>query len=462
MKLSQLSSAVVLATLPMTGVFAAALDRSGQSMNAFFQDGNYFEAGISVLDPSVSGVETGTTTREISDMGEDYMFPSAALKLQPHEKFSVGLLYDQPLGADAQYSGNNVFSGIIPENNLVVATMARATGVDATTLGTIVTTLASGGTLNAQQTAINNKIQQETGADIISLYNTVKTGIGKSSVDTSITGTTVEVDTQSLSLVGGYQPTKNWNIYAGPVYQTVKGSVHLRGSAYSIFNGYDLSAPETGGWGWLAGVAYSKPEIALRASLTYRSEIDHDIDAVENFSGWSTTAKTQITTPQSVNLDLQSGIAPNTLAFLHLRWVDWSNFKIQPNQFGQLTKHPLVQQLTGKPEFNLVEYSDDQISATVGVGRKFNDKWTGSVSVGWDSGAGNPVTTLGPTEGYWNVGLGAQYSPAKNYFVAGGVKYFWLGDAQAQTGSQAGTSNYNAEFKDNKALAYGLKIGYRF
>lgn len=453
MKLSQLSSAVFLATLPMTGVFAAALDRSGQSMNAFFQDGNYFEAGISVLDPSVSGKEAGlsTTTREISDMGEDYMFPSAALKLQPHEKFSVGLLYDQPLGADAQYSGNNVFVGNYTTSQLTVAALARATGLTTTAISTLLTT----------DNSLLTTTQLAQKAQLASLAQTISTGIDKNA-DTSITGTTVEVDTQSLSLVGGYQPTKNWNIYAGPVYQTVKGSVHLRGSAYSIFNGYDLSAPETGGWGWLAGVAYSKPEIALRASLTYRSEIDHDIEAVENFTNIATTAKTQITTPQSVNLDLQSGIAPNTLAFLHLRWVDWSNFKIQPNQFGQLSRNPLVQQLTGKSEFNLVEYSDDQISATAGVGRKFNDKWTGSVSVGWDSGAGNPVTTLGPTEGYWNVGLGAQYSPAKNYFVAGGVKYFWLGDAQAQTGAQAGTENYMAEFKDNKALAYGLKIGYRF
>lgn len=72
------------------------------------------------------------------------------------------------------------------------------------------------------------------------------------------------------------------------------------------------------------------------------------------------------------------------------------------------------------------------------------------------------MTTLGPTEGYWNVGLGLQFSPAANYFIAGGVKYFWLGDAKAQTGAQAGGSEYVANFTDNDALAYGLKIGYRF
>ncbi len=39
-------------------------------------------------------------------------------------------------------------------------------------------------------------------------------------------------------------------------------------------------------------------------------------------------------------------------------------------------------------------YTDDQWSANVGVGRKFNDLWAGNVSVGWDSRAGNPLYQL--------------------------------------------------------------------
>ena len=62
MKLKTLTTAIILATVPMTGAFAAALDRSGQSIAAFLQPGNYFEAGISVLDPNVSGnVKSGWT-----------------------------------------------------------------------------------------------------------------------------------------------------------------------------------------------------------------------------------------------------------------------------------------------------------------------------------------------------------------------------------------------------------------
>ena len=446
-----LSTAVLLATLPTAGAFAAALDRSGQSISAFLQPGNYFEAGISVLDPNVSGKDkAGNNT---GDMAGDYYFPSAALKLQLTDNFSFGLLYDQPFGADAEYSGKNLF--------------------------------VSNGTQSALGQNITNGIDGNT---------------------------KVDVDTQNLSFIFGFQPNENWNIYAGPVYQTVKGNVSLRGDIYSVFNGYDVKIKEDGDLGWLAGIAFQIPDIALKASLTYRSEIDHEVTAIENIglanglgalrdatlasiggvanlpslppaqqaqigglilaanglqTANATSGKTTITTPQSVNLDLQSGIMENTVAFLNIRWVDWSSFSIRPYKFGKASE--AVSGLVSVPQgysqgFNLVDYSKDQWSATAGVGRKFNEKWAGNVSVGWDSGAGNPVSTLGPTEGYWNLGLGLQFSPAPNYFIAGGVKYFWLGDADAVTGSHSvpGVDASAGKFTDNHAIAYGLKLGYRF
>lgn len=415
---------MILAALPTAGAFAAALDRSGQSISAFLQPGNYFEAGISVLDPSVSGnVRSGYTpspavpasavgleNTNLSDMGDDYYFPSAALKLQLNDHFSFGLIYDQPFGADATYSVSDTGSA------------------------------ALGG---------------------VGLFHN------------GDEATKVEVKSQNISMIFGFQPNENFNFYAGPVYQTVKGNIQLRGLAYggsTTFGGYNANISEDGAYGWLAGIAYQIPEIALKASLTYRSEIEHSINIDETFNSAGLfsalnaipSQDTDVTTPQSVNLDFQTGIMANTVAFANVRWVNWKDFSIQPYKFGLASKNALVQAQTGQPEFDLVAYSDDQWSTNIGLGRKLNDQWAGNVSVGWDSGAGNPVTTLGPTEGYWNLGLGVQYSPTPATFIAGGVKYFWLGDAKAQTGAQFGTSNYVAEFNDNDALAYGLKLGYRF
>ncbi|MHA3982916.1 OmpP1/FadL family transporter [Acinetobacter venetianus] len=409
MKLNAIQTALLLSLVPTTTTFAAALDRSGQSIAAFLQPNNYFEAGITVLDPNVSGKDI--SQNNTGDMANHYYSPNAALKIQATEHFSIGLIYDQPYGADAQYTGQSNF--------------------------------------------IENRPLPFQG------------------------GTSVTVDTENLNLLFGYQPNQNWNLYAGAVYQTLDATVLLRGASYSAYSGYDFKTGRDEAVGWLAGVAYQIPEIALKTSLTYRAKIKHEMNAYENhgiagFTGSpvfdallnqinNAQGTTEITTPQSVNLDFQTGIMENTVAFANVRWVNWKDFAIRPYKFGAASVLPPIVNKTGKKDgFDLVAYTDDQYSITAGVGRKVNDHWAGNVSVGWDSGAGNPVTTLGPTEGYWNVGVGVQYSPAPNYFIAGGVKYFWLGDAKAQSGSQFNTPEHVAEFKNNDAIAYGLKIGYKF
>ena len=98
MKLTALRSAILLSLIPTTSAFAAGLDRSGQSIAAFLQPGNYFEAGISILDPEVKGKDT--SGNQTGDMASDYYFPHAALKIQATDHFSVGLIYDQPFGAE--------------------------------------------------------------------------------------------------------------------------------------------------------------------------------------------------------------------------------------------------------------------------------------------------------------------------------------------------------------------------
>jgi long-chain fatty acid transport protein len=476
MKLKTLSTAMILATIPMTGAFAAAMDRSGQSVSAFLQPGNYFEAGISVLDADVKGQEAGVTTtrRNIGDMAESYYFPNAAIKVQVNDKFSFGLLYDQPFGAKAEYSGNNIFV-----SNPGSDTVLGASAIDGLITKKAIESLNGLGVNDPTQQQIDGA-KQQVSAQLGPVIANANASLGQGQ-------TKVDVHTENLSLIFGYQPIDNVTVYGGPVYQRVKGDVNLRGQAYSLYNGYDAHIKETGEMGWLVGTAYQIPDIALKASITYRSAIKHKAKTTESLAlldnmdptalqqllvgglGLSAeqiaslgkSGKTEIKTPQSVNLDFQTGIMEDTIAFMNVRWVNWSSFSIQPTQFGNVSK--AIGALVNKPDgFNLVQYSKDQWSINTGLGRKFTDKWAGNFSIGWDSGAGNPVTTLGPTKGYWSLGLGGQYSPAKDYFVQAGVRYFWLGDAKAQTGAQADTSDYVAKFDKNHALGYALKIGYRF
>lgn len=435
--------------------FAAALDRSGQSIAAFLRPGNYAEYGGSFLNPAVEGKDkSGNPT---GDMAGSYNFIGAAIKFQPTERFSFGFIYDEPFGASAGYRGNNDF-------------VSRPTDVVLAGLPVV------------------------TGPSIVSNGQLAAFGL-----NTDLTGNTdVSVTTKSLSAIVGFKPMERLTLYGGGVYQEVEGNVQLHGSTYSAFNGYGAELSTEREWGWLAGVAYEIPEIALKVSLTYRSEIDYEFDARESvpladalaansaqlgglvgglvaagsipaqtgqaitnllngLGGGLAAGTTDLTTPQSVNLDFQSGIMADTIAFGNVRWVEWSKFAIRPAKFGQLSE--ALGPLIGRPDgFNLVDYSKDQWSANLGLGRKFSERAGGSVSVGWDSGAGDPVTTLGPTEGYWNVGLALRYNPTPKVEISAGIKYFWLGDAEAQTGAHS----YAGDFENNNAIVGGVKFGLNF
>lgn len=467
--------AFILVSVPLAGVHAAALDRSGQSTAAFFQKGNYAELGATGLMPKVSGFDKkpdGSNGNAVPEMAEDYEMYSAALKFEVSPESSFAILYDQPFGAATDYQGQNNFTA---ENNAYSST--------------------------------------------IPLPSAVRAAIG-------VTGrTTVEVASHNATFLYGYQPIPDVTLFGGPAIQSISGELNLRGPAYDILNGYSAKLQQDNRLGYVAGFAFEKPEIALRLAVTYRSEIEHHLKTSESLplsvaagvglrgslaanptlaplaaapialiqatlqpqlqqvsaalaanptnatllatrnalAGALTLAsatqlapqadsRTDISTPQSVNVDFQTGIMADTLAFANVRWVNWKSFAIKPALFADATA------LRFPGGLDLVNYAKDQISANVGVGRKLNPQLSGSVSVGWDSGAGNPITTLGPTEGFYSVGLGGRYSPVENVDLSLGVRYLFLGDAEAKVSSGGIVGN----FENNDALAVGLKVGYHF
>ncbi|WP_407304340.1 outer membrane protein transport protein [Acinetobacter sp.] len=405
----------ILCSLISSHGMAAALDQSGQSLLPFLESGHYFEASITAADPEVSGhtlgtrpdlVNSGVKDYSTDNISQNFQYYSAALKLQLKPEFSFGILYDQPFGVDLQYplKDNGSFS--------------------------------------------DPKLSKQ--------------------------GTQINVDSQHLSLVLGYQPFKNFNLYAGPAFQTIKGQVSLHGLVYADLDGYNAVFKEDAAIGWLAGFAYQIPDFALKAALTYHSTIDHKINGSENVLGTplllADETKTKISTPQSMNLDFQTTLTVSTLLYTNIRWVNWKDFVIRPAQFGALSERVTATMSDGtyRGGFNLDDYQKDQWSATVGVAKKWTPQWSGAFDLGWDSGTGNPASIFNPTKGYWGVGLALQYNPAPDYFISGGVKYFWLGDVTTQDGTYdlplPGVSEASkvGEFDDNHAIGYGLKIGYHF
>ena len=86
---------------------AAGLDRSGQDVSAFLQDGTYAETVYTYVDADVTGKDANG--EKIKDIAEDYDFFRYGVKTDINDTFSIGVLYDEPWGAAADYSGNNIF-----------------------------------------------------------------------------------------------------------------------------------------------------------------------------------------------------------------------------------------------------------------------------------------------------------------------------------------------------------------
>ena len=455
---------------------AAGLDRSGQDVTAFFQDGTYAETVYTYIDADVSGNDNAyvgnsnsayVKGNDTGDIAEDYDFFRYGVKTDINDTFSIGILYDEPFGAAAEYTQSNfvardgdnrdatitALSGgaVGPNSPFGLANFAQAQQA----INTLRAGAAAGVLTPAQQ------------AQLTALTPLIPAiGIADAEFQTAGENTNVEVRSENLTALLGmkFGPNKNFQIYGGPVAQRIQADGRLRGSAYDLATGYTSNSNPDMDYGYIAGFSYSKPEIALKAALTYRSEIDHDVTISETYplagllagnpAAANRTSNYEITTPKSINFDFQTGLNPTTLATAKVRWVPWGDFAITPPLYNEVSKN---NPLYAKDGLNLVDYDDDQYQVEVGIAKRLAPALAVSGTVGWDSGAGDPTTSLGPIEGYYSVGLGAKYNVTENWAVSAGGKYLWFGDAQGQLP----TDKIVANFEDNDGFILGAKISYQ-
>lgn len=260
-------------------------------------------------------------------------------------------------------------------------------------------------------------------------------------------GSRAEFNSVALTGLLQYNLSNGMSVYGGLRLQQVDANAEISFTAVPTLNGYTVDADRDYGVGYVAGVAYERPEVALRVSLTYSSEISHRNETVENSAtlGGPNTSVTEFETPQSVNLAFQTGIAPNTLLFGGVRWVDWSDFALTPANYSTLTGGT-----------SLLSYAEDVYSYTLGLGRRINDTWSVAATLGYEETQGNLFTNLGPSDGQRSIGLAAIYSRGKMK-VTTGIRYVRIGDTTTGVGG-----NPAASFESNDAIALGVKIGYTF
>lgn len=447
-------SLAVISTLTATAAHAAGLDRSGQDITAFLQEGTYAETVYTYIDADVSGKDT--LGRDTGDIAEAYDFFRYGVKADINDTFSVGVLYDEPFGAAIKYDGNSNF---VADKNATATIFAQA--INQSTKAQLNDSFTYRRAIKPVLDSVKSPQRALAAASILETNSAqakpIADRLRAAAAHAEATDgqkTNVEIRTNNLTMLVGAKlgANKNFQIYGGPVAQRVKGEVHLRGPAYQVMTGYDAKIATDTQLGWAAGLAFYKPEIALKAALTYRSEIEHNSEIAETIpvTGYVGKKDFKVTLPDSWNLDFQTGVNPTTLLTAKVRYVPWSDFDIRPTQYTETTKLRYPQ---GLP---IISYDKDQWSAEVGLGKRVSDRLAVSGAVGWDSGAGNPASSLGPIKGYYSLGLGARYNVTPEWSLSLGGKYFKFGDAQAQLPTKDKVGNFDS----NDGYAVGVKLAY--
>lgn len=399
--MTRITAAAALLAGTSSAAVAAGLDRSGQPIDILFVEGNYAELSFAHTSPSVSGEGTGvpatplllpflTPNTSYDGVAGDFNTVQLGLKYDFTDRLSGALFFDQPFGAKIHYAGDP----------------------DSTELG----------------------------------------------------GTSASARSDNLSILLRYKFDETWSVHGGLRIDRAEGEISLGGLAYgapsffpsrpgapvfaSGFNGYKVELEQRTDIGWSIGGAYEIPEIALRVAVTYNGAITHDFDTTESFRGTEIgTSSTEVELPRSVNIDIQTGIAEDTLLFGNFRWAEWSEFKIEPELFTAASGTGLVRQ-------------EDESTYTLGLARQFTSDFAGQVSVSYEDGFSTDlVSPLTPTSGLFALSLGGAYDVTDQVRLAGGVRYSWLGDADAETGTP---DTARAEMQGNSAVSVGLSIGYAF
>ena len=252
---------------------------------------------------------------------------------------------------------------------------------------------------------------------------------------------TTDVTVDSLALLARYRINDNMSVLGGLNRYDVSNAKVQTASGYYVVSGDEL-AP-------VAGAAYENKEIALRVELMLQVETDVALTAQSSLSpALATTAVTgaKMAIPQTLTLNVQSGIAEDTLLFGSIHKADWKTAQITvPANAGN---GPVP--ATGSDFANTTAYS-------IGLGRKLSDSLSVLGSYSMEGGSGSTGTSpFTLTDGNQSLGVGVRYT-RDNITISGGYNYTKVGDVKVTH-----SSGLTADYKDNKVTGIGLKIGFAF
>ena len=271
-----------------------------------------------------------------------------------------------------------------------------------------------------------------------------------------------EIESRAITALANYKLGNGFSVHGGIRALQVEGEIFtpsVVGFTSPLVAAVELrSLTADADWaiGAVAGVAYERPDIALRVSLTYSSGIDQEFTATEGIQAINQDVVTGAVTPtalptssddsftikfpESWNLAFQTGVAADTLVFGSVRYVAWDGFDLT----------------TDGSNNNYVSFTEDTYTYSLGVGRRINDQLSLAVSLGYEAAGDRPSTTaLAPTTGVRSITVGGTYAVSDTMSVRGGVTY-------AKPGQQTVPPNDATTFDDNEVIGVGVQLGVKF
>ncbi|WP_051927560.1 outer membrane beta-barrel protein [Ruegeria halocynthiae] len=244
-------------------------------------------------------------------------------------------------------------------------------------------------------------------------------------------GTDTDIRSISFTALAKYRFDNNVSVYGGVRTQRAKLDINVPDTAIPPF-GYELDADTGYDFGYVVGVGYEIPEIAFRASLTYNSKVSHDDgDATLFPSSFSTSTSFTAEFPQSLDLQVETGVSANTLVFGRVRWRDWSEGSLELPLQGEA-----------------LDFKDSTFYQ-LGFSHAITDNWVGGLSLTYEDDHGGPLLTTGSIA---TLTAHGGYI-TDTYYVIGALSYSDIGDKDLGNGTV---------YKDNDAVTFSLTVGYTF
>ncbi|MEJ6770586.1 MAG: hypothetical protein QNK95_13995, partial [Paracoccaceae bacterium] len=257
----------------------------------------------------------------------------------------------------------------------------------------------------------------------------------------------VDLDIRSRLLAIKYQMNDNVSILGG-----WKHSKTSNASANVLKNPVGtLSIPSTSASALALGVAYEKPEIALRVSALYQTATKFDLPmTTAGHPQGSVLLNGKAGLPKSMTLRFQSGVAKDTLIFGSVHRGDWAKSQIEfETDFTGAAYTGKSGNLDARSSFTTTT------AYTLGLGRKLSEKYAVSATYGWEKGSGATGTSLlSTTNGKKSLTLGGKFTSGR-MTVSAGYSRIEFGDYTNTTA----TTGVNL-FSGNTADVIGLKLGF--